>query len=114
MNYDKSKESELKKVLEQIVEIFNPAKIVLFGSQARGDFKEDSDFDLLIIDSKNQSKVGELRKATLKARINLAYEAIKTTSEDIEKYQSSENHLLARAKREGVTLYERTSKDTID
>lgn len=112
MNYDKSKTSELNQVLEMIVEIFDPSQIVLFGSQARGDFREDSDFDLLIVDSAKPVHVGDLKIATVKARVKLVYEAIKTTSSEIEKYKNSPNHLLAKAMKEGVVLYERASKDS--
>lgn len=94
-----------------IIEIFDPEKIILFGSQARGDYREDSDFDLLIVDSAKPNHIGDLKIATVKARIKLIYEAIKTTSAEIEKYQNSSNHLLAKAKKEGVVLYERASKN---
>ncbi len=39
-------------VVGQIVNKFNPEKIILFGSAAWGDFTNDSDLDLLIIKSK--------------------------------------------------------------
>lgn len=36
-------------IVRQIVEKFNPKKIILFGSYARGDFKPESDLDLLVV-----------------------------------------------------------------
>ena len=40
---------ELKKVVDIIVRDFAPDKIILFGSRARGDFNNDSDYDLLVL-----------------------------------------------------------------
>ena len=40
---------ELERVVGQIVEKVDPVAIYLFGSRARGDADEDSDYDLLIV-----------------------------------------------------------------
>ena len=40
----------LDQIVAQIVDVAQPEKIILFGSYARGDANEDSDFDLLIIE----------------------------------------------------------------
>ena len=42
-------EKEIKAITEQIVKKYKPEKIILYGSAARGDFKKDSDIDMLII-----------------------------------------------------------------
>jgi excisionase family DNA binding protein len=39
----------LPMIVGRIVRVADPAKIVLFGSRARGDAREDSDYDLLVI-----------------------------------------------------------------
>ncbi|KAA0227397.1 nucleotidyltransferase domain-containing protein [candidate division KSB1 bacterium] len=39
--------AELRRVL-QILEKYNVRKVILYGSFARGDFREDSDFDLCV------------------------------------------------------------------
>jgi hypothetical protein len=40
-------ETELKKIL-QLLEKHNARRVILYGSFARGDFREDSDFDLCV------------------------------------------------------------------
>ena len=40
---------ELNRIVRRVVERFDPERIILFGSRARGDSRPDSDFDLLIV-----------------------------------------------------------------
>lgn len=40
---------EIESITTQIIEIYNPEKIILFGSAVRGDLSSDSDIDFLII-----------------------------------------------------------------
>ncbi len=39
----------LQSAIERIIQKLDPDRIVLFGSRARGDMRDDSDYDLLII-----------------------------------------------------------------
>jgi predicted nucleotidyltransferase len=41
-------EELLQHITAKIVEKFNPKRIILFGSRARGEAREDSDYDLFI------------------------------------------------------------------
>ena len=45
--------SDLDFVVEAIKKTLKPEKIILFGSYARGDNKEDSDFDLAVLKKKH-------------------------------------------------------------
>jgi HEPN domain-containing protein/predicted nucleotidyltransferase len=40
---------ELDRVVRRLVEAFEPVAIYLFGSRARGDAREDSDYDLMLV-----------------------------------------------------------------
>lgn len=40
---------DIQRIADHIAERFRPDRIILFGSQARGDTHEDSDVDLLVI-----------------------------------------------------------------
>ena len=42
-------DENLKILLDRIVPALNPEAVYLFGSRARGDFHEDSDYDLLVV-----------------------------------------------------------------
>ena len=42
-------ENEIRQVADQIKKLFNPEKVIVFGSYAEGEPSADSDVDLLII-----------------------------------------------------------------
>lgn len=42
-------DEKLKILLDRIVPAMNPEAVYLFGSRARGDAREDSDYDLLVV-----------------------------------------------------------------
>jgi predicted nucleotidyltransferase len=41
--------AEIERLVKRIVKKFHPEQIILFGSQARGDARPDSDIDLLVV-----------------------------------------------------------------
>ena len=41
--------SAIRRYVQQVVEKFQPEKVILFGSYARGDQREGSDVDLLVV-----------------------------------------------------------------
>ena len=51
MNPDKIQQ-EIEKITRQIIEKYNPSKIILFGSAARGEYEKANDLDFLIIKEK--------------------------------------------------------------
>ena len=46
---DTRNDEKLQILLDRIVPALEPEAVYLFGSRARGDFDEDSDYDLLVI-----------------------------------------------------------------
>lgn len=46
---DARNDEKLRLLLDRIVPALEPEAVYLFGSRARGDFDEDSDYDLLVI-----------------------------------------------------------------
>ena len=93
---------------QRIVEGFDPDRIILFGSMARGDARADSDVDLLIVlpqvEDKRQAMVDILGSM---ADLPVATDVLVTTPEEIKRRGHLAGPLLRPALREGKVLYER-------
>jgi len=46
----------LQEVVERLVEVYQPERIYLFGSRARGEAGPDSDYDILVVVPDNASR----------------------------------------------------------
>ena len=46
--------------LQTIIEAAHPERIILFGSHARGDAREDSDLDFLVIEAQVEDRAKEM------------------------------------------------------
>ncbi len=99
-------EKEIKNITQQLIEKYQPEKIILFGSMARGEFNGDSDLDFLIIKSdvpasgiERRWEVRKLVKKTLPADFLVYHpEEIKN------RFQRREPFILTILK-EGKVLY---------
>ena len=52
----KQNDPTLNEIVEIIVKTVSPKKIVLFGSRARGDNSENSDYDIFILSDSNENE----------------------------------------------------------
>ncbi|MBF0109083.1 MAG: nucleotidyltransferase domain-containing protein [Magnetococcales bacterium] len=95
-----------------IAEAIHPDRIILFGSQARGDAGPDSDVDLLVIVSRHFSNAQRwqmmqtIRKAITGVRCSK--DILLYHRDEVERWRSSINHVVATALREGKVIYEGT------
>ena len=67
--YGTTNNSQLNEILAALKSALNPKKVYLFGSRARGDFHDESDYDFVLI-------VGDQFKDKRERR-EIAYEALK-------------------------------------
>lgn len=59
-------DSNLIKIKDLLVKEFSPLKMYLFGSRANGQFRPDSDYDiLLIVSERNGTRLENMQKARL-------------------------------------------------
>jgi predicted nucleotidyltransferase len=98
----------LAEVVDRIVRKFHPEKIILFGSWARGEAREDSDLDLLVV----ISKVEHTRRVAIQignalSNLPISKDIIVSTPKDIEKYGKTVGYILGPALAEGKIIYER-------
>ncbi len=97
----------LDELVERIVARFNPLRVVLFGSYARGDFHAASDVDLLVVVDAAADCLErglEFRRAIGEER--LAVEAHIYTAAEYARMKEAENPLILQAEREGKVLYD--------
>jgi predicted nucleotidyltransferase/HEPN domain-containing protein len=106
-------DTELKSLVDIIATKYSPEKIILFGSRARGDHKEDSDYDILIlmknIDNKKDFVTllySELKRCNLNAEVDF----LVTSSDRYEKLKSDVGLVYIHIDREGKVLYERMTR----
>ncbi len=93
---------------ERIIQRFDPLRIVLFGSHARGEADPNSDMDLLGV----FPEVDDKRNAAVPIRRTLAdlpvgKDIIVTTPEEIARKGDLVGTILRPALRDGKVLYER-------
>ena len=83
-------------------------RIILFGSQARGDARPDSDIDLLVLSDaeKNlpRSRRGMAVRSAL-AKLQVNYEILFFTHEEFTRFQQVPQSFTATVRREGVVLH---------
>ncbi len=94
-------QKELKDTLGERVE-----KIILYGSQARGDARDDSDIDVLIV-LKDGFKYGTMLKKTSKAVAKLSLEndvVISRAFATRQQYEQSKIPFLMNVRREGIVI----------
>lgn len=85
-------ESQLPIEVEEAVQSIDPAaKVILFGSRARGEAREDSDWDFLILTSKEVTPALEDEFRTKLYELELEYEQV--ISSVIENDENWENYL---------------------
>lgn len=102
----------LQQMVNAIVEEVDPEQVILFGSRARGDDRENSDVDLMVVESEpfgpGRSRHGEMVKLYhALADFRVAADVLVYSQDDVAYWRDSLNHVLARALREGKVLYER-------
>ena len=105
-------EEILQRMTRAIVDEVDPEQVILFGSRARGEAREDSDVDLIVIEAEpfgeGRSQFSEMTRVREALKEFMIPKDILVFSlEDVEYWRDSLNNVLARALREGRVLYER-------
>jgi predicted nucleotidyltransferase len=95
-------------MVRRIAAQFRPERIILFGSQARGDATRSSDVDLLVVMPVNGSK-RDLRVALQMALrdVHFPRDILVATPHEWNVQKNIPGTIVWPARREGVVLYER-------
>ena len=96
-------------IKRRIVTHFRPERIVVFGSQARGDATPDSDIDLLVVVENGRDRGPLLRSIRIAlADVTVSKDIFVTTPGHAARYGDVIGTLVEPALREGVTIYARS------
>jgi len=97
---------QIEAAVRTLAEAARPERILLFGSYARGDADDDSDLDLLVIETEVQDRAQEmvrLRRALRPLRIPV--DVLVFSSDDVARWGNQPGSALYWALREGKTVY---------
>jgi uncharacterized protein len=95
----------IRDLVDRIVKVAQPQRILLFGSAARGDAGPDSDLDVLVI------KAGVRRRALAASiyrgliGLGRAVDVVVVTPDDIREYGNNPSLVLYPAINEGIEIY---------
>jgi len=111
-------EEQIEEVKHKLVANYQPDKIILFGSYARGDAHEDSDLDINVVkdSAENQSRFERYSEAIIAIRgktsakgliKGISLDVFVFTSKELESLNHPYNFFIINALRDGKTLHER-------
>ncbi|MEN6370618.1 MAG: nucleotidyltransferase domain-containing protein [Armatimonadota bacterium] len=98
--------SVLNDLVERILDVSHPSKIILFGSAARGELKTESDLDVLVImpDGNNRNETAKKIYRNL-IGFSIAVDVVVATETDVRRFGDKRSLVYYPALREGRELY---------
>ncbi|MCU0503256.1 MAG: nucleotidyltransferase domain-containing protein [Anaerolineae bacterium] len=101
-------EALLTEITERIVAVSDPQQIILFGSQARGDARSDSDLDLLVVKEEMESPRAEAARIyRALAGLSIPVDIVIARSDYVRRHRDVVGTVVRPALREGRVLYVR-------
>lgn len=97
----------LVQVVKQIVSRFDPERVIVFGSVARGDVHEDSDIDLMIVKETDRPFLKRIDDVLELLHVDVAVEPLVYTPEELERLKREGRDFIEAILREGRVVYER-------
>ncbi len=100
--------TQIEEIAATIVAKFNPKRVMLFGSHARGDFRDDSDLDLFV-EMETDLKPPD-RNIAISAVFGLrtwTMDVVVYTPDEVERLRDIPGTLVAIVEAEGEVLHER-------
>jgi predicted nucleotidyltransferase len=98
----------LQTIVQRLLAAGRPEKIILFGSRARGQASQESDYDLLVVENSSQPRY---RRAVAYRHalkdLGISKDIVVWTPREIAEWQNVSNAFITTALREGTVLYER-------
>ncbi|MFN8623003.1 MAG: nucleotidyltransferase domain-containing protein [Chloroflexota bacterium] len=104
-----SVDPELQRLVDVIAHDFKPIEIILFGSQARGEANDDSDFDVAVVMSDVDSRrrlAGDMYVALGRVEgRSRGIDIVVLTAHELEEGRDDIGSLTREIARDGITIY---------
>ncbi len=93
------------KLTDVLVQAARPKRIILFGSQARGDASPDSDFDVMVVEEKPADRFAEMvRLNRLLRQFKVAVDLLVVSEEKFQYWRDTPGNVYYEAASHGKTL----------
>ena len=105
-----AKDSVIESMLRRLVEAYDPVKVILFGSRARGDGDEGSDVDLFIVKETSKrrfERMVEVRRLLSGRHRRLGLDVIVLTPGELDERLALGDQFYRQILSEGKVLYAR-------
>ncbi len=99
---------DIRRVVERLIG-YGPERIILFGSRARGDAREFSDIDLIVVketDAPRRERTVKCREY-LPKRLGVDIDTLVYTPAEIERSLEARNPFIAAAFTDGIVVYDK-------
>ena len=97
---------EMKGILEDLM-TYQPERIILFGSWARGDFSQGSDIDILVIKKTRARFIDRIEHVLALTRTDMDLEILVYTPEELQRMQDRLNPFVLEVMETGKVIYEK-------
>jgi len=98
---------KVSEAVRRIVEAAKPRKVIVFGSQVRGDGGEDSDLDLMVVMDVAGNQVEEsVRLRRLLKGLIMAVNVLVVSQEKLDYWCDTPGNVFYEVKQEGKVVYE--------
>ena len=98
--------SDFSSLVEQVVSLARPLRIILFGSAARGDAGPESDVDLLVVmpDGTHRRHAAQRLYAGIR-HVGIPFDLLVATPSDQQKHQWNIGLIYSAILQEGIEVY---------
>jgi predicted nucleotidyltransferase len=92
---------------ETLVRAARPRRIILFGSQARGNAAEDSDFDVMVVEDRPVDRFQEMVRLNRVLRsLDIPVDLLVVSEEKFQYWRDTPGNVYYEAASDGKVLYE--------
>lgn len=97
----------IKRLTELLIEAAKPKRIIMFGSQARGEAGEDSDLDVMVVEEGVSDRAAEMvRLNRLLRSLDIPVDLLVVSAEKFNYWCDTPGNVYFEAATEGEVLYE--------